>query len=243
MSSSKIAELSHSALFREFTRQQLMGDQAPDRLQEVFAQALGMTVERLALVLKDAEATEAHEVRTEALCQEALDPATDWASVPNPRRVELILSVAQTHPPPDPWAPSKEFCLFSERVRSLIGPSLFSRLLKSATKLGRLHPIGYQSYLWDLYVNEVDEEERFHNTYRYMALAQQDSLVAGTNSEAFWWCYKSAHCDECIEIALTTMPEERRLAILKELKDERDADYADYLDQQEEMMNSYHSGW
>jgi hypothetical protein len=225
-----------SELHRQFTWQQLTGEQSEDLLLMMFAKALKQTPEDLRRLLEAA----AQEVRTATLCQEALDPATDWASVPNPRRVELILSVKQTHPPPDPWAPSKEFCLFSERVRSLIGEGLFSRLLKSATKLDG---IPYQSYLWDLYIHEVDEEERFHNTYRYMALTRQDSLVAGTNSEAFWWCYKFAHCDECIEIALATLPEERRVAVLKELQDERDADYADYLDQQEEMINSYHSGW
>lgn len=242
-SSLKIAELSHSELFREYIRQQLTGDQSLERLQEAFSQALGMTVERLAHVLKDAEATEAHEVRTATFCAEALDPATDWASMSNPRRVELILSVAQTHPPPDPWAPSKEFCLFSERVRSLIGETLFSRLLKSATKLERLHPIGYQSYLWDLYVNEVDEEERFHNTYRYMALAQQDSLVAGSDSEAFSWAYKGAHCDECIAIGFAKLPEKRRREILTQLKEQRDCDYDDYMEYQEQMQRSYHGGW
>jgi hypothetical protein len=172
-----------------------------------------------------------------------LDPATDWASLANPRRVELILSVKQSYPPPDPWAPSKEFCLFSERVRAIIGETLFYRLVKSATKLSHLHPLGYGSYLWDLYINEVDEEERFHNTYRYQAFARQDSLVEGTDNEAFRWAYTEAHCDECIAIALAKMPEERRLLILDQLKEERDADYADYLDRQEEMMGHYHSGW
>jgi hypothetical protein len=240
---SSLSELSNSALHRQFIWQLVTGEQSEDLLLITFAKALGQTPEHFSCILKDAAAIEAHRERTAAFCAEAMDPATDWASVPNPRRVELILAVKQSHPPPDPWAPSEVFCLFSERVRSLIGPSLFGRLLKSATKLDYLHPLGYQSHLWDIYVNEVDEEERFHNTYRYMALAHQDSLVAGTNSEAFWWCYKSAHCEECIAIGLAKMPEERRVAILKELQDERDADYADYLDQQEEMMNSYHSGW
>jgi hypothetical protein len=239
---SSLSELTHLELYRQFTWQQLTGDQSEDRLLEMFAKALSQTPAHLKCLLQDAAAIEAYRIRTAALCAEALDVATDWASVPNPKRVELILAVKQTHPPPDPWAPSEVFCLFSERLRSLIGASLFGRLVKSATKLDYLHPLGYQSYLWDIYINEVDEEERFHNTYRHQALTQQDSLVAGTNSEAFWWCYKSAHCEECIEIALATMPEERRLAILKELQDERDADYADWLDRQEEER-AYHSGW
>jgi hypothetical protein len=242
-SSLKIAELSHSELFREYIRQQLTGDQTLERLQEAFAQALSMTVERLALVLKDAEAIESHEARTAALCLEALDPATDWASLPNPRRVELILSVKQTHPPPDPWAPSKEFCLFSERVRSVIGDTLFWRLLKSATKLGALHPLGYKSGIWTHLVNEVDEEERIHDVYRMRAAAEQDSLVAGSDSEAFSWAYKEAHCEECLALGLAKLPEERLREVLTQLKEQRDCDYDDYMERQEEMQRSYHGGW
>jgi hypothetical protein len=239
---SSLLELTPSALHKQFIWQQLTGDVTEDRLLEIFAKGLGQRPENLRRLLENAAALEAHRVRTAALCAEALDPATDWASVPNPQRVELILSVAQTYPPPDLWAPSKEFCLFSERVRPLIGEKLFGRLVKSATKLGYLHPLGYQTTLWVSYVNEVEEEEAYHRHYCLMAIAHQDVLVAGTNSEAFWWCYKSAHCDECVDLALAKMPEERRIAILKELQDERDADYADWLDRQEENYMC-HSGW
>jgi hypothetical protein len=242
-SSHKIVELSHSALFREYLLQQLTGDQTLESLQLAFAQALGMTVERFTLVLKDAEATEAHEVRTGILCQEAVDPATNWTTIPNPRRVELILSVKQTYPPPDPWANSKEFCLFSERVRSIIGIPLFYRLVKSATKLSHLHPLGYKSSLWYLYVNEVDEEERIHDVYRVRAAAEQDSLVAGTDSEAFSWAYKEAHCEECLALGFAKLPEERRSEILMQLKEQRDCDYDDYMEHQEAMQRSYHGGW
>lgn len=242
-SSLKIAELSHSELFREYIRQQLTGELAEERLAEVFAKALGMTLERFVHVLKDAEATEAQEARRGPLCAKALDPETDWATVPNPERVELILAVKQTHPPPDPWAPSKEFCLFSERVRAVIGETLFYRLVKSATKLGALHPIGYKSPLWFVFVNEVDEEERVHDHSRRLAADLQDSLVEGSDSDAFRWAYKDAHCDECITIGLSTLPEERRREILDQLKEQRDADYDDYMEYQEQMQRSYHGGW
>jgi len=242
-SSRKIAELSHSELFREYLRRQLTGEVAEEALLVAFSQALGMTVEHFALVLSDAAAIEAHRVRTVALCSDALDPDTDWASLPNPRRVELILAVRQTHPPPDPWANSETFCLFSERISAVIGSALYWRLYKSATKLGYLHPLGYQSSLWNLYVNEVDEEERIHDVYRVKAAAEQDSLVAGTDSEAFSWAYKEAHCEECLALGFAKLPEERRSEILMQFKEQRDCDYDDYMEHQEAMQRSYHGGW
>jgi len=177
---------------------------------------------------------------SEDFSAEALDPATDWRTVPNPRRVELILAVQKAYPPPDPWAPSKEFCAFTERVSSVIGRNLFCRLLKSATKLSNL---AYKSPLWLAYVNEVEEEERYHDRFRLEAAAQQDSLVVGSDSEAFSWVYNEAHCDDCIAIALAKMPEERLQAIMTQLKEQRDYDYECHLEYQEAIQQSYHSGW
>jgi len=238
-SSRKIAELSHSELFREFVRQQLAGDQSLERLQEVFAHELRVTVERFALILKDAEAIEAHEGRTTALYSEALDPATDWLALPNPRRVELILAVRQTHPLPYSWGNSEAFLSFSERVSAIIGSPLFWRLNKAAQKLGALHPLGYRCPLWLTYVNEVDEEERIHNRSRRAAMEEQDALVAGTDFKAYSWAYRFAHCDECITIGLHKLPEDRRLTVLALLKEQRDCDYSDYIERQEEMIRSY----
>ena len=239
-SSRKIAELSHSELFREYLRRQLTGEVAEEALLVAFSQALGMTVEHFMALLSDAAETEAHRVRTVALCSEALDPATDWASLSNPRRVELILSVRQTHPPPDPWANSETFCLLSERVSAVIGSALFWRLYKSATKLGHVR---YKCPLWLVYVNEVDEEERIHDYSRRAAIEEQDSLVAGTDGQAFSWAYKEAHCEECLVLGLAKLPEERRAIVLTLLKEQHDCDYDDYMERQEEMQRSYHGGW
>jgi len=238
-SSLKIAELSHSELFREYIRQQLTGDQTLERLQWAFAKALGISIEHFTHVLKDAEAIEAHEARTRILCARALDPDTDWVTVPNPKRVELILAVRQTYPPPDPWANSETFCLFSERISAVIGEKLYWRLYKSATKLGVLHPLGYQSSLWLTYVNEVEEEEQAHRRHRHVAAGLQDSLVLGSDSDALSWVLKGAHCDECIAIGLAKMPEGRRREILFQLKEERDYQYDLYMEHQEEMQRSY----
>jgi hypothetical protein len=239
-SSRKIAELSHSELFREYLRRQLTGEVAEEALLVAFSQALGMTVEHFMALLSDAAETEAHRVRSATLCEEALDPGTDWATLPNPWRVELILSVKEVHPPPDPWGNSETFCLFSERVSAVIGSALYWRLYKSATKLGHVR---YKCPLWLVYVNEVDEEERIHDVYRVRAAAEQDSLVAGTDGEAFSWAYKEAHCEECLALGFAKLPEERRSEILTQLKEQRDCDYDDYMERQEEMQRSYHGGW
>jgi hypothetical protein len=138
--------------------------------------------------------------------------AINWASLSNRDRTALLSAFIRSGPVPQ---------AFKDYVWAQLGPELFHLVWQAATDLALLHPDTRGSWLWNYYLDVVDEEEKKHAILRLKAAWIAPLLAEGPNMYAINWLGLNWHCEECTAIALAKLPAERRAFIEEYAKVDR----------------------
>jgi len=148
----------------------------------------------------------------------------DWRSLSNRERIARLSAFIRV----GPHMPG-----YRAVVWEAIGTSLFHRVWMAANSLATLSPVARGSWIWEHYLNAVDEHERIHDIYRSKAIWMAPLLAEGPNMYAIDYLTRNWHCDECGAFAMSQLSEERHAFILDQVKTEHAILEEEYLERQE----------
>lgn len=150
--------------------------------------------------------------------------AIDWSSLSNRERIARLSAFIRV----GPHMPG-----FRAIVWEALGTSLFHRVWLAANSLATLSPEARGSWIWEHYLNAVDEHERIHDIYQSKATAMAPVLAERSNRYAIDYLTRNWHCDECGAFAMSQLSEERHAFILDQVKTEHAILEEEYLERQE----------